>query len=298
MPIIEVLQGLPASGKSQYARDKVASEGDWARVNKDDSRSMLHNGVYSPKREGVVVKARDALIQMLMTRGLNIVVDDTNLNPVHVERIKQLVHDHNSLGKIKTDNYKNWPVYHVAVKFFDIDLEEAVKRDLNRPVSVGRDVIEKMYFDWIFKPEIIHEVKGAPSAIISDMDGTLALLVNRGPYEHMKCEGDAVNPPVKDILVRERQLGTKIILMSGREDEARQPTENWLKANGVPYDALVMRSTGDKRSDDIIKLELFDEYVRDQFNVKFVIDDRLKVCRMWHKIGLFVFNVNQTNVRF
>ena len=54
-----------------------------------------------------------------------------------------------------------------------------------------------------------------------------------------------------------------------------------------------MRKLDDKRRDDIVKKELFDENIRGRFNVKFVIDDRNRVVDMWRQIGLTCFQVEE-----
>jgi len=59
-----------------------------------------------------------------------------------------------------------------------------------------------------------------------------------------------------------------------------------------------MRKHGDYRPDDIVKKEMYDAFIKDQYNVLGVFDDRLKVVRMWEGLGLWVFNCNQGNVEF
>jgi hypothetical protein len=52
-----------------------------------------------------------------------------------------------------------------------------------------------------------------------------------------------------------------------------------------------MREKGDNRSDEIIKKEFFDAHIVGKYNVSFVCDDRNRVVRLWHSLGLPVFNV-------
>lgn len=65
--------------------------------------------------------------------------------------------------------------------------------------------------------------------------------------------------------------------MSGREDSLRSQTVNWLAYNKIPYNALYMRTMGDMRKDSVIKKELFETHVKNQFYVQFVLDDRNQV---------------------
>jgi hypothetical protein len=80
--------------------------------------------------------------------------------------------------------------------------------------------------------------------------------------------------------------------LSGRkEDLGRTGTENWLKSHGINYDHLYMRSAGDGRRDSVIKKEIFDTYIRENYLVYAVFDDRPSVVReLWVEEGLPVFS--------
>lgn len=54
----------------------------------------------------------------------------------------------------------------------------------------------------------------------------------------------------------------------------------------------------DTRCDTIVKREIYEEHIKDKYNVLFVIDDRVKVVDMWREQWLFVFDVNQTREIF
>ena len=53
--------GLPASGKSTWAKDWISNHDNFIRVNKDDVRNMLNNGEYSPENEELVKTVRDSV---------------------------------------------------------------------------------------------------------------------------------------------------------------------------------------------------------------------------------------------
>lgn len=286
MPKVFIFSGLPASGKSTEAKKIVVKDGNTVRINKDDLRTMLIGGHWTQSREKNIVAARDALLQSFMNRGLNIIVDDTNLNPTHTKRMKDLVNAHN-----KTSTH----TYTIDEKFFDVDVEEAVKRDLARPASVGRDVIEDMYYKWIFHPESVEHVEGAPKAVIFDMDGTLSLLNGRSPYDFHLCYDDPPNKPVVDACNMYAVLGWKIIVVSGRDDSCKELTQKWLDKHGILNIELFMRVTGDTRPDYIAKSEIFDKYIRGNYNIHAVFDDRNQVVRYWRSIGLPTFQVNYGN---
>lgn len=55
------------------------------------------------------------------------------------------------------------------------------------------------------------------------------------------------------------------------------------KAGGLP---LCMRASLDYRKDFEVKKEIFENKIRDFFQVLFVVDDRQQVVDMWRNLGL------------
>ena len=130
-----------------------------------------------------------------------------------------------------------------------------------------------------------------PLAIICDLDGTLALLNGRSPYDASTCLDDALNVPVAHVVRTYAEAGVAVILISGREARYRKPTEAWLARHDIPYHALHLRRTRDFRKDAVIKTEIFDAHIRDRFAVIFVLDDRNQVVDMWRGMGLTCLQV-------
>jgi len=130
--------GLPASGKSTWARTLVDSDHNWVRVEKDLLRAMLHNSRYSKGNENQVIAAQEAIIVHALKRGKSVIVSDTNLFPSHYERISHLVHS----------IYPEVPVYR-NTEFLNVTLQECIDRDRIRgergDAAVGSTVIERMY---------------------------------------------------------------------------------------------------------------------------------------------------------
>jgi len=134
-----------------------------------------------------------------------------------------------------------------------------------------------------------------PKAIIVDIDGTLAYMINRTPFEYHKAITDGVHYDVLDVVKKYKEDDCEIILLSGRDGGCRDVTLEWIMTNDIPYDELCMRTHKDNRPDDIVKEELYNQYVRDKYNVLFVLDDRNRVVDMWRKIGLRCFQVAEGN---
>ena len=136
-----------------------------------------------------------------------------------------------------------------------------------------------------------------PKCIISDLDGTLALLNGRDPYDASTCENDLLNAPIADILKTYNNLlgGPEIIFLSGREDKYREPTQNFLSKHGFLSHRLFMRPTDDFRKDSIIKKEILERDILPKYDVLFVLDDRDQVVDMWRDSGLTCLQVNYGN---
>lgn len=273
-----MLKGLPASGKSTFARTLV--DKGWLRTNKDDLRTMMLNGRGGGKKEGHVITIRNAVIEHGLSKGLNVVVDDTNFNPIHEAALREMAKTHSA---------------QFEVKFFDTPIEECIERDLKRANSVGEKVIRQMYNQYLAPPsQAYHPPEDKPSAILCDIDGTLAHMVSRGPFDWGCVGEDILDDSVKCALDAMKLVG-QIILLSGRDGVCRPETEEWLERHGVKYDLLIMRAEGDNRKDSIVKRELFDSHIRDKYQVSFVLDDRNQVVEMWRQMGLKCFQVADGN---
>jgi len=282
-----ILQGLPACGKSSYASRVMANEpGKWKRVNKDLLRMMIDDGKWSNQNEKGIIDARNNLILMFLSQGFSVIVDDTNFGK-HEETLKNLIGiNMGKVGKVQLEKM-----------FFDVPVEECIKRDLARTSSVGQGVILGMYNKYL-KPETpeIKWVSKRTTAIVCDIDGTLARMVNRGPFEWSKVGQDKVNLPVVDILEKYQSFAD-IILLSGRDSVCKKETESWLKNNNIEYKALFMREEGNNEKDSILKKRLYETHIKPNCNVLFVLDDRPQVVRMWKNLGLFVIDCNQGDSR-
>ncbi len=129
-----------------------------------------------------------------------------------------------------------------------------------------------------------------PTAVIVDIDGTLAHMTGRSPYDFAKVGTDRLSENVARV-ANYLSEDYVTILMSGRPDSCRDDTTEWLYRHGIMWDHLFMRRTHDNRPDEIVKYELFDRHVRGNWNVLVVLDDRDKVVRMWRGIGLTCLQV-------
>lgn len=122
MSKLVICRGLPASGKSTWAKQWVLEDPEHrVRINQDDIRLMLGK-YWVPKREPLVQHIQEeALIEALL-KGYDIVIDNTNLNKKVLDNYRALVIAHGNhaiefkdflillylyvLNVIKTEIYK------------------------------------------------------------------------------------------------------------------------------------------------------------------------------------------------
>jgi predicted kinase len=273
-PSVLFLKGLPASGKSTFAKDLVAKEPDtWVRVNKDSLRTMLHDGKWSRGREKIVQSMQRAMAEQALQNGLSVVVDDTNLAPKHEDTYRQLA-----------DRYGA----EFEVRLFGASVEECLERDSKRTDSVGKDVICRMFYDFMCKKPV-EPIEGQ-NAVVFDIDGTLAKMKDRGPFEWEKVGQDELNRPVQTALKAFQETGFAVLIVSGRDGSCEELTKEWLARNQIEYDGFWMRPAGSMEKDTVIKERIYREHIEGKFNVVGVFDDRPSVVRFWRSQGLFVFD--------
>lgn len=284
--------GCSASGKTTLAKELVAQ--GWMDVNRDDIRFEHYCGgvrdwslyKFTKERENQVTQVQERMVDGASVMGLNVIISDTNLNDktrnFWINRLE-------SLG------------YEVEIKYFDVDLMELLARDAKRANGVGYKVITDQYAKYM-KLRHGHEyhthVAGLKHCILVDLDGTLAQMQDRSPFD-WHCVGEDL-PRTHVIGMVEGYFWdtpypVEVVFMSGRDAICQQATRQWLIDNVGSWtegSLLLMRSEGDCRKDTIIKKELFDTYIKGHYNVDYVIDDRKQVLRMWaYELGLTTVDV-------
>src|SRR5688572_33308959 len=115
---------------------------------------MLDAGEWSESNERFITRTRDRLILAALAAGKDVIVDDTNLNPVHERDIRKLVE-----GRAE-----------VEVRAFEVTVDEAIRRDHERARSVGEQVIREMHDRWLGTPLVQPPPEAdIPPAIICDL---------------------------------------------------------------------------------------------------------------------------------
>ena len=229
------------------------------------------------------------------------------LEPINSEKERKktyvlyIVEKYDDIFHILIELYENSKKNPVKIREHILSMDS--KRLLNN-LDKLKETKEKILISEIALNNFLHESK--PYAFIFDIDGTLAIMDDRGPFDFSKVATDRVNYPVKLILSfissfnKSNQKG-KIIFLSGRDDSCYDQTLEWIKSNIVIDESdeeitLLMRKTGDRRKDSIIKKEIYLDKIAPSFNVIAVFDDRDQVVDMWRKeLKLTCFQVDYGN---
>lgn len=144
-----------------------------------------------------------------------------------------------------------------------------------------------------------------PQVTICDIDGTIAdcthrlFLLKEKPTDwetfHFLATNDT--PILENIQILQNHYflaGLQIYFVTARPERTRDLTEMWLRDHvgykyGIHHSGLFMRKDDDHRNDDIIKREIFEQYFADK-EVRYVLEDRPRVVKMYRDLGLTVID--------
>ena len=309
MKKVLILTGLSGSGKSTFARQFCAENPNWLRVNRDDlRRSLLPISLSDywqtwPDREknrveNLVNELQKTAILDGLARGWHILIDNTNLKLSYI----------NEFRKLLTGHFDEVEIRYVLI---DTPVDECIRRDENRTDSVGEAVIQKqteqltiMKKNFKFRTETLKrnpvfqriQDESLPRCVLVDIDGTVAAMGNRSPFDWHKVGVDTPKWPIINLVKALRASGYAIVFFSGRDSVCREETIAWLNQyfdwQESEYE-LFMRSERDNRKDAIIKQELFEKHIVGRYYVELVVDDRQQVVDMWRRtLGLTCVQVD------
>ena len=125
--ILYMLRGLPGSGKTTHAKKMVVL--GVKRVNRDELRDMLDNGVFSVENESLVKRIQDYAVLQALWAGYDVVLDNCNHKPEDEAQWRQMA-DSQSITFVIID--------------MKTSLEECIRRDALREHPVGKAAIESM----------------------------------------------------------------------------------------------------------------------------------------------------------
>lgn len=230
-PILKLMVGAPASGKSTLCERMLAADTNLIRVSRDEYRYMWRNEGWLPsKMENLITDRVKLDIGYFLRNKYNVVYDATNTSASY---LNDFVKQFSNLADIE-------------FIVMDTDVEECIRRDKLRERSVGEKVIRDHHakfmvlkanykFDPIAKSAKKYNTKyfalDKGSSICIDIDGTLADIGDRSPYD-CNVYPDKVVGAVKDVLnamsyYHGHTSTLQIMLITGREEKTV-----WKQKNG------------------------------------------------------------------
>lgn len=297
-PKVLILAGAPGAGKSTFANKVLESKPKTVILSFDSFRKSIFNDYKS--NDKLIFKMFDTCLLEAVNSGYDVIIDNTSTKLVYFREILDIL------------DRKAYVDYKVFEEPIELLLARNKTRDLEKRIA-NEDVILRMYENLskldrnavqkmidshnanVDKPRII-KYESNPNlkkAIIVDIDGTIAHMNGkRGPFEWDKVGLD--EPDSKIIGIVKRYADThEVLVVSGRDGSCRAITQKWLAEFEVPHNQLYMRPANDYRKDSIIKHEIYESKIKDQYDIEFVLDDRQQVVDTWRGLGLKVLQVEK-----
>lgn len=141
MKRIILTRGIPASGKSTWAKQEVLKDPEHSiRINRDDLRNMCGK-YWVPAREHYIEACKGLILISAMNFQFDtIIIDEMNLNPKESGKLKGEIAMVNDAFKSGQDKYV------VKIKdFTDVPLDVCLERDSKRENPIGEDVIRGIF---------------------------------------------------------------------------------------------------------------------------------------------------------
>lgn len=303
MKILTLLVGPPGSGKSTYALERIS----YSDAEQENPVVYINQDLQGKDHLRIFNEAIES--------GRNIVVDRMNFSKSQRDRY---------LVPAKTKGYETQIIvlhesYETCFKrcqerkdHLTIKDETSARSALNT-FFTKYERVSDYEADQVFRAWPEGE---KPSAVVVDLDGTLCNVEHRRHFV-IKPEGqkkdwqgffkgmvdDTPNQWCADI-VRLMADEHTVVYCSGRPDNYRKETVEWLKKYGLysinfkfkiregePH--LYMRPRNDSRSDNIVKEILLDYEILTRFKPYFMIDDRQQVVDMYRSRGFTVLQCDK-----
>ncbi len=290
-PYLFILVGPPGSGKSTFANRRIFNDGDHGAatvyVNQDSQGKGGHQEIF-----------RNALYNKQ-----DIILDRMNFNKQ--QRANYI------LEARKHDYFIEIIVLHQP---YAVCLDRVLKRIGKHETIIdekgARSALQTFFTkyerpteDEADKLTFIYPDGPKRKVVVCDLDGTLCDVEHRRHHVRLTQEElasgkrknwtaffqdipkDPINQWCKDIIEGLHLSGIHVVFCSGRGDNERKVTQEWLDKHSLGSFPLYMRNRHDSRQDSIVKEIILDFEILCRYEPYFMIDDRQQVVDMWRRRG-------------
>lgn len=163
MKRIILMIGVPGSGKTTLAQ-KIAEKG-WKYINADSIRLELYGNAAEQGDKEQVFTLFFTRLEELMMEGVDVIIDNTNLNPKQRKPI---------LERCEKFGYAD-----IQLWLLDIPLELCLERNRSRDRIVPEDIVSNMYVE-LYKSGRPKRTEGKVVVIRPSKDGKDYLFFPQG----------------------------------------------------------------------------------------------------------------------
>ncbi len=128
MQTLTILVGVPASGKSIYA--KKINDANTVVLSSDAIRKELLHDEKDQSNKQLIFRKLYSRARKSLDEGKNVVIDATSINIFERARVLR--------------NFKDYNLHKIAI-VFDTPIEVCIQRDAERERTVGADIVKYYY---------------------------------------------------------------------------------------------------------------------------------------------------------
>lgn len=135
-----------------------------------------------------------------------------------------------------------------------------------------------------------------PSAVILDIDGTIALNYSgRDWYSGKNMEKDDIYDSMHQFIKHLQKFNPdlKVLVVTGRHgtETIKSKTETWFLETDIKIEKIFYRNPNDYRKSEITKKEIYNDFIKDKYYIEAVFEDDQKCVDMWRQEGLLCLQV-------
>lgn len=298
-----ILIGRSGSGKSTWVNRSMRIKSNVVVVNRDTIRRSIfslederdvtdyYKNSNFKSLERIVTSTSNSIITRALKDSMTVIIDNTNLEEEYIkEYLKLALPDTNIVYKVFGEEFTDEELLERISKRTFNKLSLNILKKQSSSFRKLLPNLPRIFSNREIKEKIVQDIT-LPKTIIFDIDGTLAINNSgRSSYDMQRVLEDDPNNSIILIAKELYNSGYNIIICSGRNEDGRLKTVEWLNLHDIQYHKIFFRSNNDMRKDFIVKEEMWKEIVKTNYIVT-MYDDRNQVVNHARSLGFTVCQV-------